>query len=53
MLKIYLKRIIQIRLIISEYTNISDIELVKKLQRFLNLYLYELYNDKNKLVDLK
>jgi len=52
MLKLYLKRILTIKSIIREYTNISDIEIIKKLQRFINLYLNELYHFKNELMEL-
>jgi len=48
LLKLYLKRIILIDTVLKEYTDITDVELVKKLQTFIKLYLYELYKIKNK-----
>jgi len=52
MLKLYLKRILVIKSVLTEYTNISDIELVRKLQRFINLYFNELHHYKNELMEL-
>ena len=47
MLKLFLKRIIVISSVLKEYTQISDKEIVIKLQNSINLYLNELHKNKN------
>ena len=47
MLKLYLKRILTISSILTEFTQISDAEIVKKLKYSIELYLNELHKTKN------
>lgn len=47
MLNLYLKRILTISSILTEFTQISDTEMVKKLKYSIELYLNELHKTKN------
>ena len=47
MLKLYLKRILTISSILTEYSQISDSEIVNKLKNSIKMYLNELYKTKN------
>jgi len=47
MLKLYLKRILTISSILSEFSQITDSEIVKKLRNSIELYLNELHKTKN------
>ena len=47
MLKLYLKRILTISSILTEYSQISDSQIVDKLRHSILLYLNELHNTKN------